>query len=201
MGLDAGEKDMQTTPDAGQAREAQWLNLTAGGDRAAFERLFHAYEHRLYRYVLGLVRDPRTAEEVTGDVLLEVWKSARRFRGQSKVSTWIFGIAHHKAIDALRRFVPQHIEIGELTQQPDAGRGPEETALASSDRRTISTALDQLTPEHRAVLELTFLNGYSQAEIAAIVHCPINTVKTRVFYAKQQLRRILERSGMRSEMP
>lgn len=192
---------MQTPTDAAASRESQWLTLTAGGDRTAFERLFHAYEHRLYRYVLGLVRDPRTAEEVTGDVLLEVWKSARRFRGQSKVSTWIFGIAHHKAVDAVRRLAPEHIEIGDLAQQPDVARGPEETALATSDRRTIAAALDELTPEHRAVLELTFLNGYSQAEIAAIVHCPINTVKTRVFYAKQQLRRVLERSGMRSELP
>ena len=192
---------MQTSTDAGQAREALLLRQTAGGDRAAFEQLFRAYEHRLYRYVLGLVRDPRTAEEVTGDVLLEVWKNAGRFRGQSKVSTWIFGIAHNKAVDSLRRYAPEHIEIGQLAQQPDAARGPEETALASSDRRTIAAAFEELTPEHRAVLELTFLNGYSQAEIAAIVRCPINTVKTRVFYAKQNLRRILERRGVRSEMP
>ena len=192
---------METKADPGQAREVQWLRLTAGGDRSAFEQLFRAYEHRLYRYVLGLVRDPRTAEEVTGDVLLEVWRSAARFRGQSRVSTWVFGIAHHKAVDALRRAAPAHIEIGELAQRPDAARGPEETALAGSDRRAIAAALDELTPEHRAVLELTFLNGYSQAEIAATVRCPINTVKTRVFYAKQQLRRILERRGVGSEMP
>jgi RNA polymerase sigma-70 factor, ECF subfamily len=190
---------MDTSPDAGQTLEAQWVSQTANGDRAAFERLFHAYEHRLYRYVLGMVRDPRTAEEVTGDVLLEVWKSAGKFRGQSKVSTWIFGIAHHKAVDALRRHVPEHVELGTLTQRPDVARGPEETALATSDRRAVSAALEELTPEHRAVIELTFLNGYSQAEIAAIVRCPINTVKTRVFYAKQQLRRILERRGVRSE--
>ena len=190
---------MQTSTDAGQTRETQWLRQTAGGDRAAFEQLFRAYEHRLYRYVLGLVRDPRSAEEVTGDVLLEVWKSAGRFRGQSRVSTWIFGIAHNKAIDSLRRYAPEHIEIGQLAQRPDAARGPEETAIARSDRRAIAAALEELTPEHRAVLELTFLNGYSQAEIAAIVRCPINTVKTRVFYARKRLAELLAAHGIDRE--
>ncbi len=176
------------------------LQLIARGDRAAFERLFRAYEHRLYRYLLGLVRTPQTAEELQGDVMLEVWKSAARFRGQSKVSTWIFGIAHHKAMDSLRRHAPQAIELATLADAPDPQRGPEEVALAGSLMRGVRDALDALSPEHRSVLELTFINGYSQAEIAGIVGCPLNTVKTRVFYAKQQLRRILDDRGVRREM-
>jgi RNA polymerase sigma-70 factor (ECF subfamily) len=190
---------MQSAQDAEARLETEWLRQTANGDRAAFERLFRAYEHRLYRFLLGLVRDPQTAEELTGDTMLDVWKGASRFRGQSKVSTWIFGIAHHKAIDALRRRVPDHIELGELAGVEDASPGPEAAALADSFRRGLTDALGELTPEHRAVLELTFTNGCSQAEIAAIVGCPVNTVKTRVFYAKQQLRRIFERRGVRRE--
>ena len=192
---------MQSAQDAEVRLETEWLRQTANGDRAAFERLFRAYEHRLYRFLLGLVRDPQTAEELTGDTMLDVWKGASRFRGQSKVSTWIFGIAHHKAIDALRRRVPEHIELGELAGVEDASPCPESAALADSFRRGLTDALGELTPEHRAVLELTFTNGCSQAEIAAIVGCPVNTVKTRVFYAKQQLRRIFERRGVRREMP
>jgi RNA polymerase sigma-70 factor (ECF subfamily) len=191
---------MQSAQDAEVQLETEWLRQTANGDRAAFERLFRAYEHRLYRYLLGLVRDPQTAEELTGDTMLDVWKGASRFRGQSKVSTWIFGIAHHKAIDALRRRTPEHIELRELAGVEDASPGPEAVALADSFRRGLTDALGELTPEHRAVLELTFTNGCSQAEIAAIVGCPVNTVKTRVFYAKQQLRRIFERRGVRREM-
>ncbi len=191
---------MQSAQDAEVRLETEWLRQTANGDRAAFERLFRAYEHRLYRFLLGLVRDPQTAEELTGDTMLDVWKGASRFRGQSKVSTWIFGIAHHKAIDALRRRTPEHIELRELAGVEDASPGPEAVALADSFRRGLADALGELTPEHRAVLELTFTNGCSQAEIAAIVGCPVNTVKTRVFYAKQQLRRIFERRGVRREM-
>jgi RNA polymerase sigma-70 factor (ECF subfamily) len=191
---------MDAASDVARDQEAQWLRQTAQGDRAAFERLFRAYEHRLYRYVLGIVRTPQTAEEITGDVMLEVWKHANRFREQSKVSTWVFGIAHHKAVDALRRRAPQHIELHELTDMEDPRRGPEDIAIARSAARDVAEALDELSPEHRAVLELTFTNGYSQAETAQIVGCPINTVKTRVFYAKQHLRKILDGKGARREM-
>ncbi|HME81635.1 MAG TPA: sigma-70 family RNA polymerase sigma factor [Candidatus Eremiobacteraceae bacterium] len=192
---------MHAANSADAQLESEWLRQTAHGDRAAFERLFRAYEHRLYRFLLGLVREPQVAEELTGDVMLEVWKNAARFRGQSKVSTWIFGIAHHKAVDALRRRAPAHVDLEELSAVPDAGAGPEAQAMADSARRALADALLELTPEHRAVLELTFTNGCSQAEIAAIVGCPVNTVKTRVFYAKQQLRRIFERRGVRRDLP
>lgn len=191
---------MHAPHDVGAEREARWLQQTAQGDRAAFEQLFRALEHRLYRFVLGIVRVPQTAEEITGDVMLDVWKHAARFRGQSKASTWVLGIAHHKAMDALRKRTPQHIDLNELVGLEDEGRGPEESALAASERRSVAEALDLLSPEHRAVLELTFINGYSQAEIAEIVGCPLNTVKTRAFYARQQLRRILESRGVRREI-
>jgi RNA polymerase sigma-70 factor (ECF subfamily) len=191
---------MDASPDAAPNQEALWLRQTAQGDRAAFERLFRAYEHRLYRYVLGIVRAPAAAEEITGDVMLEVWRVAGRFREQSKVSTWVFGIAHHKAVDALRRRAPQHIELHELAEVRDRASGPEEIAIARSDARAVAEALDELSPEHREVLELTFTNGYSQAEIAQIVGCPVNTVKTRVFYAKANLRKILDGRGVRREM-
>ncbi|MBV8366816.1 MAG: sigma-70 family RNA polymerase sigma factor [Candidatus Eremiobacteraeota bacterium] len=192
---------MQPAHDADATREAEWLRLTARGDRAAFERLFRAYEHRLYRFSLGLVRDQQLAEEITGDVMLDVWRGAPRFRGDAKASTWIFGIAHHKCIDALRRRRPEHVELQTLQTVRDATAGPEELAVEESFRRALGDAMLELTPEHRAVLELTFINGCSQAETAAIVACPVNTVKTRVFYAKQQLRRILDRRGVRREMP
>jgi RNA polymerase sigma-70 factor, ECF subfamily len=197
--VQARESDM-TPNDSVPDGDLPELQLIARGDRAAFERLFRAYEHRLYRYLLGLVRAPQTAEELQGDVMLEVWKSAARFRGQSKVSTWIFGIAHHKAMDSLRRHAPQVIDLAALAEVPDPQRGPEEVALAGSLMHGVREALDALSPEHRSVLELTFINGYSQAEIAGIVGCPLNTVKTRVFYAKQQLRRLLDSRGVRREM-
>src|ERR1700687_2379949 len=163
---------MQSTRDAASQTEAAWLAQVAQGDRAAFEQFFHAYEHRLYRSILGFVRVPETAEERTGDVMLEVWKNASKFRGQSKPSTWGFGIAHNKAIDKLRRQAPPTVELDTLAGVADSRGGPEASALAASFRRSVAQGLELLSPEHRAVLELTFNNGCSQAEIAEIVGCP-----------------------------
>lgn len=90
--------------DAPHAEEEAryWLAQIARGDRSAFEKLFRAYEVRLYRYLLSMVREKQQAEELVNDVMVEVWRGAPRFRNEAKPSTWLFGIAYHKAIDALR---------------------------------------------------------------------------------------------------
>ena len=136
-----------------------------------------------------LVRDDGLAEELTSDVMVEVWRSAGKFGGRSRVRTWMFGIAHHKAIDALRKRRATVVPLDDLLEPGRPTReGPEAAALRADDRRQLETALASLSPEHRAVLELTFVEGFSQKEIAEIVDCPVATVKTRAFYAKQRLR-------------
>ena len=138
------------------------LERIARRDRTAFETFFRAHAPAVHRFVGDLVRDESLAEELTSDVMVEVWRSAGKFGGRSQARTWVFGIAHHKAIDALRK---------------------RRTTLVRLDE-----ALASLSAEHRAVLELTYVEGFSQKEIADIVDCPLATVKTRAFYAKQRLR-------------
>ena len=177
-------------------QEVQWIRSVAKHDRAAFEHLYRAYERRLYRYLLGIVHGPEAAEELTSDVMIEVWKNASRYRGHAKPSTWLFGIAHNKAIDLLRRKQPQVTELHAAANAADPAPGPEAHVIDDVDRRELAACLDALSVDHRAVLDLTFNQGCSQAEIAQIVGCPVNTVKTRLFYAKRQLRQILERRGL-----
>ena len=117
-----------------------------------------------------LVRDDGLAEELTSDVMVEVWRSAGKFGGRSRARTWVFGIAHHKAIDALRKRRAAVVPLDEVAGMAGDDAGPEAAALRS------------------AVVELTFIEGFSQKEIAEIVGCPVATVKTRAFYAKQRLR-------------
>src|SRR5512132_4168225 len=85
------------------AVEGTLVSRVATGDISAFETLFHLYEKRVYHYIFTLVRDQSLAEEVVGEVMLALWRGARHFASQSRVSTWIFGIARHKALDAIRR--------------------------------------------------------------------------------------------------
>ena len=183
----------------GAESEALWLRRIAGGDRRAFEQLYHAYQRRVAAYLFRLLSDADAAGEVTNDVMVTVWKEAKRFEGRSKPSTWIFGIAHHKALSELRRRGRYPVaDLDEAREAPDGGESPEARMTRAELRTTLKRALQQLSAEHRAVIQLTFFQNLSYKEIAAIQGCPVNTVKTRMFHAKKKLQPILERMAIGS---
>jgi len=169
----------------------QRIRDIAKGDRAAFETFYQAYQKRLFHYLYVMVRGVDVAEELTNDVMLEVWKGAGRFRGQSKPSTWLFGIAHHKALNELRRKRPRLEPLHISHKMPDPALGPEAASVRDSERAGVWRAVSSLSPEHREVVELTFYHQATYREIARIVSCPVNTIKTRMFYAKRHLRTLL----------
>ncbi len=163
-------------------------------DRAAFEELYARYARRLGGYLWRMLREPELVEETLDDVMITVWQKADRFDRRSKLSTWLFGIAHNRALKSLERrrrqpAAPLDPLGDELTRLPSPARDPEDTALQRDQLRRLHRALERLSPEHRAVVELTFFEGRSYAEIAEIVGCPVNTVKTRIFHARRQLAR------------
>jgi RNA polymerase sigma-70 factor (ECF subfamily) len=133
-------------------------------------------------------------DEALDDVMLVVWKDARKFRHRSSVSTWIFGIAYHKALSAVR---------AERRYQAPLDRAADGASLAdpmTPQDNLLSAALGRLSFDHRQVVELTFFGGYSYREIAEIADCPVNTVKTRMFHAKRRLRVLLPKlSAPRTE--
>jgi RNA polymerase sigma-70 factor (ECF subfamily) len=157
-------------------------------DRTAFEEFYRAYARRVIAFAADIVGSTEISEEVAGDTMVAVWQSAHRFRGRSRVVTWVLGIAHHKAIDALRRRPPDHVLLTSLPDFPASEPGPHEELLRWEERFTLDLALRSLSLEHRTVLQLMYGFGCSQAEIAEITGCPIATVKTRVHYAKRRLR-------------
>jgi RNA polymerase sigma-70 factor (ECF subfamily) len=175
--------------------EAAWIQKIAKGDRTAFERLFQAYERRLCGYLFRLAGQADMAEELASDVMLEVWKGAGAFRGQSKVSTWIFGIARFRAISAMRRTNPEMVDFDHAGPLSDGRELQDELLLKESTREEVRRAMEKITPHHREVIELTFYQGFSYPEIATILDCPLNTVKTRMFYARKELREMLEKGG------
>ena len=170
------------------ADDRRLLERIARRDRVAFETFFRAHGSSVHRFVRDLVRDDGLAEELTSDVMVEVWRSAGKYGGRSRARTWVFGIAHHKAIDALRKRRATLVPLDALLGAAGDAESPEAAALRAEERRRLDGALASLSPEHRAVLELTYVEGFSQKEIADIVDCPLATVKTRAFYAKQRLR-------------
>lgn len=171
----------------------------AAGDKRAFETLFTAYGERVFRYAHRMISDVSKAEEVTNDVMMEIWKNAGKFEGRSKVSTWILGITRHLALNAVRGKKLDTVDIDDAPEIADGSQTAQAGALASdqaSVARDVRTALGHLSEDHRDVIELTFFQGCSYREIAEIVGCPENTVKTRMFHARKQLKEILTGLGV-----
>jgi len=157
---------------------------------AAFETLYRRYHPRLGRFLHRMLRPEHLIEEVLNDTLLVVWNQADRFNGQSKVSTWIFAIAYRKALKAIDRHdepMPAPADDEDLSAADPAERPDERMSLAQA-RAAIDVALRGLSPDQRAAVELTYFQGFSYPEIAQIVDCPTDTVKTRMFHARKRLR-------------
>lgn len=180
-----------------QETDLELLARIATGDRRAFEALFRHYGERVFRYAHRLINDVAKAEEVTNDVMLEVWKTAPRFEGRSQVSTWILGITRHLALNAVRRKQLDTVEMDDAPPVADDGQPGSAVELDRETlKRGIRDTLTALSTEHRDVIELTFFHGLSYAEIADVVGCPENTVKTRMFHAKKHLQRLLRGRGL-----
>lgn len=170
--------------------ELRLIRRISEGDRHAFEELYRVYHPRLRRFLFTLCRSPQLVEELLDDTMMVVWNSADRFQGASKPSTWIFAIAYRKAGKAMRRH-EEPIEDDELESRPSLDDGPEEEHGRRRTHELLVDAMNGLSAEHRAVVDLTYFHEMGYREIAEIMHCPAETVKTRMFYARRHLRRLL----------
>lgn len=178
------------------ALEGTLVARVATGDTQAFDTLYRLYEKRVYQYIRTFVRDTSLAEEIVGEVMFALWRGARTFTCQSRVSTWIFGIARHKALDAVRRQGKIDQSTAPLDDVPDL-RSQQESPIDGIQREQLGVvarqALSKLSVEHQEILRLVFYEELPYEEIALLLTIPENTVKTRVFYAKQQLKRHMDR--------
>jgi RNA polymerase sigma-70 factor (ECF subfamily) len=175
---------------ASDTQDIALLRQVAAGDRRAFDALYCLYWPRLTRFLDQLTRRPHLVEELVNDTLLVVWRKAPGFEGKARVSTWIFAIAYRKALKALKRREP--FSETEAMDQIAGEDDPERDAMQVQKRRELSRALATLPAEQRAVVELTYYHDYAYAEIAQILGCPVDTVKTRMFHARRKLRLIVE---------
>lgn len=166
------------------------LRRIGQGNEAAMHQLYKAFSRKVYAYALNHIHDPGKAEEIVVDTLHEVWKHPDRFRGDSKFSTWLIGIARHKILDAFRVRNPDYDELDESIPSEDADSFDQ---LAEKQRREgVMLCMEKLSEDHRDCLYLVFYEGMSLSEVADIQHCPENTVKTRLFHARQKIKGCLK---------
>jgi RNA polymerase sigma-70 factor (ECF subfamily) len=162
----------------------------AAGDEAAFNEIHARYYRRVARFTQRITRCPELRAEITNDTLWTIWRCAPSFKGGSRVSTWIMGIAYHIGLKTIQRRRSR-----EAHEEPmeDFIETAHEPCSDSNDREWVGAALLQLAEEQRTVLELFYRFGHSCEEIAAMVDCPTNTVKTRMYQGRRKMRRLLPR--------
>jgi len=171
--------------------EVRLLACIARGERAAFDTLYRVYHPRLTRFLDRMTRRPGLVEELLDDTMMVVWRRAATYNGRSKVSTWVFAIAYRKALKGLQR-LDEAVDDDGADETPAAREAEPEHHLGQRQLNALlMRALAGLSAEHRAVVDLTYFHGMGYREIADIVECPIDTVKTRMFHARRRLRLLL----------
>ena len=171
-------------------------------DQAAFRELYTAFSRRVHAYVLNMLKDSARAEEVLVDTMYEVWRAPSRFRGESQFSTWLIGVARNKALMVYRgrRADEVHDDLDDIAETTPSD-SPDAFAQLAAKQRTqgVRACMDKLSDEHRECMHLVFYEGYSLAEVAEVQNCPENTVKTRLFHARQKIKaclaRLVQREG------
>lgn len=173
----------------------------ATGDRSAMEALFARYRVRVFKFVLRMVRNEATAEELNSDVFVDIWRQAGTFEGRAAVSTWIFSIARFKALNALQRRTEEELDEEKAGTIEDDADDPE-TVLAKKDKAAVlRQCLAELSADHREIVNLVYYQHKSVEEVSGIVGIPEATVKTRMFYARKRLSELLAERGIERGWP
>jgi len=172
------------------------IPAVAYGDRRFFETLYLRHRPQVLRYLIRLIGKDSVAEEIVNDVFLEVWRNAHRFEGKSLVATWLLAIARYKALSALRRRSEAQIDEDAVAAIADPADDPETTADRESRRAILKKCLAQLPAAQQQVIDLVYFQDKSVEEVATFVGVAANTVKTRMFYARNRMAGLLNEAGL-----
>lgn len=175
------------------------IALIAAHDRNAMRDLFARHNVRVYRFLLRALGDAAAAEDLLNEVFIDIWRHAGQFEARSKVSTWILAIAHFKAAALQRRRACDQLDDETVEAIEAPGDDPEIVAQKLSSSAAIRECLKLLSPGHRTILDLIYYHEMSIAEVARIVGVPENTAKTRAYYARKCLSRLLAQRGIDRE--
>lgn len=177
------------------------------GERAAFEELVARYRDRIYNYLRAMTGSDADAEDLTQEAFVRAFVNAGSFRREASFHTWLYRIAYNGYLDAVRKqkrrpaisLDQSAVEDEDAPEFPDPSAGPEDHVQRLELQGVLVAALQRLPEKLRAVVVLHDVHGYSYEEIAAVVRCPVGTVRSRLFHARQRLRRKL--SGYFNDEP
>jgi RNA polymerase sigma-70 factor (ECF subfamily) len=176
-------------PDGENERERALLQRVVEQDKDAIAELYRIYHARLFKFIYRLTHSYAAADELVNDIMLLVWQNAASFRGDSRVSTWIFGMAYRQA---MRRVSRKQMTLSQYADPDELGRA-DDTDLETED--WVWRGLSALPAAQQLTVVLVFYLGLSYSETAEVTCCPVNTVKTRMFHARRKLREYLAESA------
>lgn len=169
------------------------LERIGTGDEDAFRELHDFMGRPVFLFAMNRLRDADKAQEIVSDTMYEVWKNPGRFRGESRFSTWVFGIARNKILHAWRDAEPIHEDLDNVAQLLVSNEPDGFAALAETERRRgVRRCMERLPAEQRDCLHLVFYEGMTLAEVAVVLSVAENTVKTRMFHARQKIKHCLK---------
>ena len=168
------------------ASDSSLVAATAAGDRLALEELYGRHAPWLLLRLQRRCADPSLVDEVVQDTFLAVWRGARSYSGTGEVAAWIWGIGIRRLVDALRRRPAAALDLARLPDQLEVSA--EERVLLGIEYGDLGGALNRLSPELRAVVQATVLDGLTTKEAAHLLGIPRGTVKTRMMRARAALR-------------
>jgi RNA polymerase sigma-70 factor (ECF subfamily) len=172
------------------------IQAVTNGDRRAFETLYRRHRLPIYRFLFRLMGNESSAEEIVNEVFLEVWRRADRFESKSRPATWLLAIARYKALSALRRRSEAQIDEDAVAAIADPADDAETTADRRSRSAILKKCLTHLPAAQREVIDLVYYQDKSVEEVAGFVGVATNTVKTRIFYARNRMAGLLNEAGL-----
>ena len=172
----------------GERTDSELLAAIADGDRRAFDELYARHFDWLHLRLSRRSADPALVEEAIQDTFLTIWRKPGAYRGQGDVGAWVWGIGVRQLLNRMRR---RKTPAWHLMIRSDRLISAEDTALLATEHGDVGPAIDNLSPELRAVVQATVVDGLTTREAARVLGVPTGTVKTRMMRARQQLREAL----------
>ena len=184
------------TAVAAERTDEGLVQSIAAGDQFAMQILFTRHRDKVNRFIQRFTRDESLTEDALSEVFLDVWRKAGSFKGECQVATWLLAIARNKTLALLRQRKFPALDETEAGLIEDPTDNPESALVKKSYSTLLQKCLNALSPNHRKIIDLVYYQSKSIQEAAEIVGIPLNTVKTRMFYARNQLGKVLKQAGV-----
>jgi RNA polymerase sigma-70 factor (ECF subfamily) len=176
-----------------QSDDKTILGRVAKGDESALKILYERHYESLVAFAQVWLGDPSEAADIVHETMLDVWRSAGKFKGNSTVKTWMFSIARNKSVDRNRKSSRSVLQEVDPNIEDDAA-SPQDMTQAFQDAAKLRACIDVLTPSHRSAIHLAFYEDLTYREIAEMEDKPVGTIKTRIMHAKNLLLRCVQSS-------